>query len=152
MLINKRSLYINHKLLTKLEIPDSIMSIGNYVFNGCTSLISITIPSRVTSIDENAFYNCYKLVEIYNLSSVDIIKGAEEHGYVAYCGSIFIPLWITRVNSLQRQKTMYSMKMVIQFILWATRAIAHNLHCLKTAMGKIILFINIVYVILISRY
>ena len=49
-------------------------SIGEYAFQDCDSLISITIPSSVTSIGSWAFYKCYSLVEVCNKSSLDITK------------------------------------------------------------------------------
>ena len=39
-------------------IPDSVTSIGSYVFDGCTSLTSVTIPDSVTSIGYSAFSGC----------------------------------------------------------------------------------------------
>ena len=37
-------------------IPNSVTSIGNYAFYGCSSLTSITIPTSVTSIGGQAFW------------------------------------------------------------------------------------------------
>ena len=45
-------------------IPNSITSIGNYAFKGCTSLRSIEIPNSVTSIGKEAFYYCPNLTSI----------------------------------------------------------------------------------------
>ena len=46
---------------TSFEIPEGTTSIGNYVFNGCTSLTTApTIPSSVTSMDYT-FRGCSKL-------------------------------------------------------------------------------------------
>ena len=38
------NLYLNDELVTELVIPDSVTSIGEYAFSGCTSLESITLP------------------------------------------------------------------------------------------------------------
>ncbi len=52
-------LYINGKEVTDLVIPNSVTSIGNYAFYGCSSLTSIAIPNSVTSIGWKAFSDCY---------------------------------------------------------------------------------------------
>ena len=59
-----KKLYLNNALVTDLVIPDSITSIGSYVFYNCSSLTSITIPDSVTSIGDYAFYNCSSLTSI----------------------------------------------------------------------------------------
>ena len=41
--------------LTTITIPDSVTSIGDYAFRGCTGLTSISIPDSVTSIGKSAF-------------------------------------------------------------------------------------------------
>ena len=51
-------IYLNNELVTDLIIPDSVTSIGSYVFDECTSLTSITIGKGVTSIGKNAFSGC----------------------------------------------------------------------------------------------
>ena len=58
------NLYVDNQLVTELVIPDSVTSIGNYAFYGCSSLTSITIPDSVTSIGGSAFYNCSSLTNI----------------------------------------------------------------------------------------
>lgn len=44
--------------LTSITIPDYVVSIGKYAFNGCNSLKSIYIPESVTQIDSFAFAGC----------------------------------------------------------------------------------------------
>ncbi len=46
-------------------MPNSVTSIGNYAFNDCTALVSVTIPDSVTSIGAYAFYYCYNLENVY---------------------------------------------------------------------------------------
>ncbi len=41
-----------------------ITSVGNYAFQGCTNLTSVTIPSGVTSIGSSAFYGCIGLTSV----------------------------------------------------------------------------------------
>jgi len=44
--------------LTSIEIPNSVTSIGSFVFEFCTSLTSIIIPNSVISIGKGAFFAC----------------------------------------------------------------------------------------------
>ena len=65
-----------------LVIPDSIthngtkypvISIGNYAFETCTSLTSVTIPNGVTSIGQYAFFLCNGLTSVTIPNSVTSI-------------------------------------------------------------------------------
>ena len=53
---------------TNYVIPDSVTSIGDYAFEWCNSLKSITIPKSVTSIGNCAFLgcNCLRCITIPN--------------------------------------------------------------------------------------
>ena len=50
--------------LTSIEIPNSVTSIGDYAFWDCSSLTSIEIPNSVTSIGSSAFRGCSSLTSI----------------------------------------------------------------------------------------
>ena len=45
-------------------IPESVTSIGNHAFYGCSALTSVIIPESVTSIGNYAFYGCSGLTSI----------------------------------------------------------------------------------------
>ncbi len=59
--------------LTSVTIPDSVTSIGDSTFSGCTNLTSITIPNSVTNIEMGAFYDCSSLTSITIPNSVTSI-------------------------------------------------------------------------------
>lgn len=54
----------NCTLLTYVNLPDTLTSIGDYAFYGCTSLAEITLPTGVTSIGLSAFERCTSLRSI----------------------------------------------------------------------------------------
>ena len=73
------NLYINGALVIDLVIPDSVTSIGNYAFDGCSGLKSVTIGNGVTSIGYSAFRSCSRL------TSVTIGNGVTSIGDYAFC-------------------------------------------------------------------
>ena len=54
-------------------IPNSVTTIGNYAFRGCSSLTSVTIPNSVTTIGDQAFYGCSSLTSVTIPNSVTTI-------------------------------------------------------------------------------
>ena len=83
-------------------IPDSVTSIGDSAFSGCSSLTSVTITNSVTSIDRDAFCGCSSLTSVTipnsvtsigpwafgwcdSLTSVTIGKSVTSIGWYAFC-------------------------------------------------------------------
>ena len=54
--------------LTSVTIPNSITSIGYGAFSRCSGLTSVTIPNSVTFIGKYAFYNCSGLTKMVSLA------------------------------------------------------------------------------------
>ena len=83
--------------LTSVNIPDGVTYIGTYTFWNCSSLTSINIPASVTSIGNSAFRSCT------SLAAVNIPEGVASIGTYAfyYCSaltSIVIPDGVTSIG------------------------------------------------------
>ena len=83
--------------LTSITIPDSVTSIGDYAFSSCTSLTSITIPDSVTSIGYFAFSGCTSLTSITIPDSVTSIGERAFYGCTSLT-SITIPDSVTSIG------------------------------------------------------
>ena len=56
--------------LVRINIPNSVTTIGDCAFWGCNSLTSITIPDSVTTIGAWAFSSCSSLTSVYCKATV----------------------------------------------------------------------------------
>ena len=84
--------------LTSVTIGNSVTSIGDYAFAYCSILTSVTIPNSVTSIGGYAFYNCS------GLTSVTIGDSVKSIGYAAFYDctgltSVTIPNSVTSIEA-----------------------------------------------------
>ncbi len=76
--------YAIGKTATSFVVPQGVTSIAEYAFTYAQNLVSITLPSTLTKIGDEAFTDCLNLFEIYNLSNIDIVKGSNKNGNIAY--------------------------------------------------------------------
>ena len=92
------NLYIGGSLVKDLVIPNGVTSIGDYTFDGCSSLTSVTIPNSVTSIGYDAFSGCTGLVSV---SMGDGIESIGSWGFNNCSGltSITIPNSVTSIGN-----------------------------------------------------
>ena len=104
-------IYAFGKTDTVFVVPDSVTTIGNDAFYGCTNLTSVTIPNSVTSIGECAFYGCTNLTSVTIPDSVifigwDAFSGCEslvynEYNNAYYLGNDTNPyVYLVKVNSV----------------------------------------------------
>lgn len=94
--------------ITSVTIGNTVITIFNEGFYGCTSLISVIIPDSVTSIGDLAFADCSTLtsVTITQTSNLTTI------GIVAFSGTLFtsiiIPISVTIIAGNAFQNSMLS--------------------------------------------
>ena len=88
-------------------IPDSVTSIGNYAFNDCSDLKSITIPASVTNICDYTFSGCSGLASIKvsedndvydSRNSCNAIIETDTNKLVAGCKTTVIPDSVTSIG------------------------------------------------------
>ncbi|MBQ4112212.1 MAG: leucine-rich repeat domain-containing protein, partial [Clostridia bacterium] len=82
---------------SRIELPDTVTSIGDGAFSGCSNLTSITIPDAVTSIGDGAFSGCSNLTSITIPDSVTSI-GNGAFGGCSSLTSITIPDSVTSMS------------------------------------------------------
>ena len=91
-------LFLNNDEIKDLIIPNSVTSVGNKAFSGCSGLTSVTMPNSVTSIGTSAFENCC------GLTSVTMPNSLKSIGTNAFYGcrgltSVTIPNSVTSIGA-----------------------------------------------------
>ena len=85
--------------LMSITIPDSVTSIGDRAFSNCSSLMSITIPSRVTSIGVSTFYNCSSLTSVTFGENSQLTSIEQEAFYgCSSLTNIYIPNGVSNIG------------------------------------------------------
>ena len=79
-------------------IPNSVTSIGERAFLGCSGLTSVTIPNSVTSIGDRAFYNCSGMLSVTIGNSVTSI-GDDAFNGCSGLTSVTIPNSVTSIGN-----------------------------------------------------
>ena len=91
-------LFLNGTEIKDLVIPNSVTSIGDRAFSGCSSLTSVTIPNSVTSIGGSAFYGCSSLTSVAIPNSVISIGSSAFYGCSSLT-SVAIPNSVISIGS-----------------------------------------------------
>ena len=76
--------------MTSITIPNSVTSVGEYCFYGCSSLTSITIPNSVTSLGDDCFADCSSLTSIYMLPSTPPSTGSNIFAYTSLIETVYV--------------------------------------------------------------
>ncbi len=90
-------LYLNGYEVTDMTIPNTVTTIGNYVFIGCSGLTGVTIPNSITSIGSSAFAGCTGLASVTIPNSVTTIGDGAFSGCNGLT-SIEIPNSVTSIG------------------------------------------------------
>ena len=83
--------------LTSITIPNAVRTIENSTFSNCSSLVSITIPYSVRTIEDRAFYNCTSLASVTIPNSVRTI-GHTVFSNCSSLASVTIPNSVTSIG------------------------------------------------------
>ena len=92
-----KHLYLNANEIKDLVLPNSLTTIGSFVFYGCSGLKSVTIPNSVLSIGNEAFYYCTGLTKVAIGNSV-IGIGDKAFSSCSSLTSVTIPNSVTSIG------------------------------------------------------
>lgn len=67
--------YATHEHLGRVEIAESVTTIGHYAFKNCTMLKSVSIPDSVIGIGKQCFYGCVSLESVVLPPNIVSIRG-----------------------------------------------------------------------------
>ena len=94
---SESSIFSKPDMITRVIIPDTVISVGSYAFSHCKNLADITLPDSLTSIGAHAFEDCESIKSIKLPGSLRLIDS------YAFCrcsslSSINIPDSVTKIG------------------------------------------------------
>ena len=95
-LSSAKNFYLNHSVVTNLDIPQGVESIPNFAFYQCRSITFLNIPSSVKTIGSSAFEDCTSLKSLILNEGLVSLGGSSFEG----CGglsSIILPSSLTSI-------------------------------------------------------
>ena len=89
--------FAGNRNVKSIQIPETVMAIGEGAFQSCENLESVNLPSKLTMIKSYTFYKCKSLKEITIPKNVYYI-GVEAFADCVACESIVIPASVTEIG------------------------------------------------------
>ena len=84
--------------ITELTLPNSITSIGNSAFYGCSGITELTLPNSITSIGDSAFEICSRITKLTLPDSITSIgNSAFSHCYAIT--ELTLPVSLTSIGN-----------------------------------------------------
>ena len=62
--------FYNCKSLQRVELPESVETIGSYAFANCSNLVEVVTTNNLKTVNTHAFYNCSSLKSV-NFSNIE---------------------------------------------------------------------------------
>jgi hypothetical protein len=91
------SLFVGEDAVTEIVVPESVSSIGDYLFFGCADIVSAVIPDTVTYVGESVFTGCCALESVELLASIERLPSYLFNGCTSLV-SLILPEGITHVG------------------------------------------------------
>lgn len=83
--------------LTSIDIPNTVISLGESAFDSCSALTTISIPESVQEIGEYAFWGCSKLASAYVSAKITELD-YEVFGACEALSAVYLPATLERIN------------------------------------------------------
>ena len=90
--------YSQRNEIKKIVIENGVTNIGNYAFEGCVNLISVTLPESLSNIGDRSFDSCFGLTFVIIPNSVTSI-GEGAFNSCTNLASITIPKSLTYIGA-----------------------------------------------------
>jgi hypothetical protein len=89
--------FAGQNTVTNLTLPDSLISISDNAFNGCSGLTKVVIPNSVSNVGDTAFYGCSSLTDLTIGNHVTYL-GRQTFCFCQALTRVVIPDSVTRIE------------------------------------------------------
>ena len=101
---NRSGCFRNQKSLIYAKLPNTLISIGDRAFDGCSALTRVVLSSSLETIGSRAFYHCSALASMNFPSSLVTIGNYAFEECISLEGDVVVPL-LTSLGEISFYKT-----------------------------------------------